>query len=988
VYEYRRGTETAANTFFNNRTGVPIAPLLTNVFGMSLGGPIKKNKAFFFMNYEGRRDRSSGSAERTVPMPSMQQGILNYQTTAGGPIQTVGAAGLQQLDTAGLGIDPAALKALQALPTGNDTSFGDKLNTMGYRFNAPEGGDQNTYIIKVDYKLDNAGNHALFVRGNLQNDSGVGPTGLPQFPGQPGASLTLANNKGLAAGSTDVLSPNLVNTFRYGLTRVGNQTAGVLSSNYEWFRGISTPAATTTSTTRIIPVHNFSEDLAWTKGAHTMRFGATALLISNQSASTSNSYSSASSNPSWLVGSGNTLLGNLTVTSGDKTNFEYAAAALLGVEAQGTGAYNYLVNGTVIPPGSPVIRNFVNHEGEIYAQDSWKVRPNLTITYGIRFALQPTVYEANGQQASTNIPIADWLGQRASLAAQGMSQNSVTPITFIPANGPGGRGLYPAHYDWQPRLGIAYSPTAASGLSKFFFGGAGKTSIRLGGGFYYDMMGQPLAQQFSSTQFGLSSNLSNPANTLALAAAPRFTVYNTVPSVLVPPTPPGGLPVTYPSSGSGSFAITNSIDDQLKAPYTMNVDFSIGRDFGHGWFVQGSYVGRFSRHSLIQRDLAMPTDLVDPKSGQDYFGAMNQLATALDFQGTTIANLAPIPFFQNMWSTAAAGGYTATQIWGLDYHGDPTKGIGANSNPGDFTNTLNNADNAANCGKTTSFTSKGGINQIACGIYGPWMIFNPQFSALSANSSIGIGDYHAMQWTIRKTLRGLVMDLNYTWSKSIDDASTTEGGSFNGFVINTWNPSQMRAVSSFDTTHQINASVVYPLPFGHGQRFLGGANKIVDAFLGGWQVSVLYRQTSGLPYTVSNGQRWPTNWEVDALATLTGTLPAGNGQNAGGGPNLYSNPAAAFAAFSETMAGQSGQRNMLRGDGLFNIDTGLSKSFKMPWSENQGIQFRWETFNLTNTVRFDPASASLSTISSSNFGVLSSTLGTPRVMQFALRYKF
>jgi hypothetical protein len=444
------------------------------------------------------------------------------------------------------------------------------------------------------------------------------------------------------------------------------------------------------------------------------------------------------------------------------------------------------------------------------------------------------------------------------------------------------------------------------------------------------------------------------------------------------------LPVTYPASGSGSFAITNSIDDQLKAPYTMNVDFSIGRDFGHGWFVQGSYVGRFSRHSLIQRDLAMPTDLVDPKSGQDYFSAMNQLATQVDFQHVAVANLAPIPFFQNMWAGAGVGGLSPTQVWGLDYT--------TNSAQGDFTNTLNNADNAANCGKTSVLSSKGGLSQMACGIYGPWMIFNSQFSALSANSSIGIGDYHAMQWTIRKSMRNLVLDVNYTWSKSIDDASTTEAGTFTGFVINTWNPSQMKGVSSYDTTQQINASVIYQLPFGRSQKFLGSANKIVDAFIGGWQVSVLYRQTSGLPFTVINGQRWPTNWEVDANATLTGTLPSivstGNSNLAGGGPNLWANPSQAFAAFSETMAGQSGQRNMLRGNGLFNIDTGVSKSFQMPWSEKQGLQFRWETFNLTNTVRFDPASASLSTISSSNFGALSSTLGTPRVMQFALRYKF
>ena len=191
-----------------------------------------------------------------------------------------------------------------------------------------------------------------------------------------------------------------------------------------------------------------------------------------------------------------------------------------------------------------------------------------------------------------------------NFADQGLSQNGVTPITFIPAGASGGRSIYPNHTNWAPRVGIAYSPKADGGISKFLFGGPGKTSIRVGGGMYYDLIGQPLAQTFSGSQFGLSSSLSNPANTLSTAQAPRFTTFFTVPSQLVPPTPKGGLPVTYPASGTGSFAITNSIDDKLKAPYTMNLDFSIGRDFGHGLFIQGAYVGRLSRHSLVQRDLS------------------------------------------------------------------------------------------------------------------------------------------------------------------------------------------------------------------------------------------------------------------------------------------------------------------------------------------------------------------------------------------------
>jgi hypothetical protein len=995
LYEFRRGTETAANSFFNNRSGVKVAPLLINLFGGTVGGPIKKNRAFFFLNYEGRRDRSATSVSRTVPTAAMQQGILLFHD-AKGVLQQVTPAQIKQLDPAGIGISAAGLALMNTMPAGNDNTGGDGLNTTGFRFNAPVASDQNTYIAKLDYKLDSAGKHSLFWRGNLQNDSA---NGVPQFPGQPPNSVTLANNKGFAAGWTGVLTNSIVNTFRYGFTRVGNQTTGVLTSPYEWFRGIDTPFGTSTGTTRIIPVHSIGNDLSWNHGAHDFRFGGIVRLVSNQSASLGNSYSSSSSNPSWLTGSGNDLTGALAIASGDLQSFEYGMGALLGIQAQGTGRYNYLVSGTVIPPGAPVLRNFVNHEGEMYAQDTWKVTRNLTITAGIRVSLEPPVYEANGQQASTNIPIADWLAQRMNLADQGLSQNGVTPIQFIAANASGGRPMYPDHNNWAPRLGIAYSPKADSGISKFLFGGPGKTSIRLGGGMYYDLIGQPLAQSFSSSQFGLSSQLSNPPNTLSTIQAPRFTTFFTVPGALVPPTPPGGLPVTYPASGAGSFAIANSIDDQLKAPYTINLDFSIGRDFGHGIFIQGAYVGRLSRHSLVQRDLSEATDLRDPKSGQDYFSAIGQLASLLDIQGVSIANLPKIPFFENMWAGAATGGLTATQIWGLDYHGDPTKGIKANSNPGDFTNTLNNADNSANCGKTTILSASGRVNQMACGVLGPFMMFNPQFSSLSANSSIGKGDYHAMQWTVRKRFSGgLLFDLNYTFSKSIDLGSTTEGGTFTGFIINTFNPSQMRGVSSYDTTHAVNANFVYDLPFGRGKRFGATMNKALNAIVGGWEVSGLYRQTSGLPLTITNGQRWPTNWNLGGNATPNGQpipqiVSTGNAVG-GGGPNLWENPAAAFAAFQETFAGQSGGRTNLRGQGLFNIDSGVYKNFTMPWSEHQKLQFRWESYNLTNSVQFDPASGAGSgnspstTQSSSSFGKLNTQLGSPRQMQFALRFSW
>ena len=185
---------------------------------------------------------------------------------------------------------------------------------------------------------------------------------------------------------------------------------------------------------------------------------------------------------------------------------------------------------------------------------------------------------------------------------------------------------------------------------------------------------------------------------------------------------------------------------------------------------------------------------------------------------------------------------------------------------------------------------------------------------------------------------------------------------------------------------------------GRGKRFAGHVSKVVDALIGGWEISGTFRQTSGLPTSPSNGRRWPTNWEKQGYATPNGmpqpavsvskNAPSVSGAASDAGPNLWSNPAADLAAWGFTLAGQSGSRNTIRGDGFFDVDTGVYKRFRLPWKEGHTMQFRWETFNLSNTVRFDPDSANLSLTSSANWGALTSQLGAPRQMQFALRYQF
>jgi hypothetical protein len=215
------------------------------------------------------------------------------------------------------------------------------------------------------------------------------------------------------------------------------------------------------------------------------------------------------------------------------------------------------------------------------------------------------------------------------------------------------------------------------------------------------------------------------------------------------------------------------------------------------------------------------------------------------------------------------------------------------------------------------------------------------------------------------------------------------------FMINSWNAQQLRAVSRYDVLQQANAYFVYMLPVGRGRRFGGTMNRALDAIVGGWEVSGTWRQTSGLPFSVGDGSRWSTDWQLSSFATPNGQpIPAiTNPHNAQaisgpGGPNLWANPAQALAGFQETMDGQTGSRDSLRGDGFFNIDSGFYKSFSMPWNEKQKLQLRWEAYNVTNTVKFDPNSANLSLTSTAKFGQLTGQLGSPRQMEFALRFTF
>ena len=212
LYEYNRNTATSANTWFNNQSGVPVQQLVRNQFGASIGGPIKKDRLFYFVNWEQRIDSSSVAQVRAVPSESLKQGLLQAQLTDGS-VQTITPAELPQIDPLGIGLNTPYQKILNQYPVGNDPAFGQDggLNFSGYRFNAPDKLNEMSWVAKLDYRLDEAGKHNLSLRGTL-GDNTIDQI-LAEFPGQAPASIERDNNKGLSARYTAVLTPTLVNIF-------------------------------------------------------------------------------------------------------------------------------------------------------------------------------------------------------------------------------------------------------------------------------------------------------------------------------------------------------------------------------------------------------------------------------------------------------------------------------------------------------------------------------------------------------------------------------------------------------------------------------------------------------------------------------------------------------------------------------------------------------------------------------------------------------
>jgi hypothetical protein len=1034
LFESHRNTIFAANDFFNNKNGTPRPKLIRNLFSGGLGGPVIKDRLFFFYNYEGRRDASSLPSDPSniprVPLPTLGQGLVRFPNGgAQGGIITLTPTDIKNIFPDTGGENPAAVAALAAAAAkypANDFTVGDStktlLNVAGYRFNAAAPVDLNSHVAKLDLNINSK--QTLFVRTNVIYDHDSSIT-LPFFPDTLPPALWV-HPWGFTVGHNWTIHNNLVNNFHYGLTRQSFSQKGDLDANHVWFRFVFDPTSNTQTQARTTPVHNFVDDISWIKGNHTIQFGGNISRISNSRSEFVNSFDAATTNPSfyqtnlirnavgnYLTAHPGTFGPGASIGGGAGSAVENAITALLGRYTQYTGRFIFAHDGTLQPAGTPAARTFNTQGYEGYVQDVWKMSPSLTLTAGVRYSLWRPVYETHGFEVQPDIPLGTFLQRRIAGAAAG--QPYLTPIS-VNRSGPVNGG--PPLYNWDktnflPKVAIAWSPRFEQGLLASVFGRRGQSVIRGGFSIAGDYFGEQLATSFDlNNTLGFSSNTTISANTYNVGCGPYvvqnnctpnlgplFTGFNQNVRTLPGIPPPANLTFPQAKPSDGSPRIESSLDSQLQTPKEYIWSLTFERELPAHLLLQASYIGRQGKHLLAARDVMNPINLKDPKSGMDWYTAATMLEklrqAGTPCSKTDCSKIPTIPYFENLFPTLASKsqenfnptGYTPTSTQTLY-----------------FTEVLPNGNDW-----TTTQLDIDTFSPIAAHAF-----YQPQYGALAVFSTIGNSYYNGLVLSLRERLHDVTFDLNYTYSHSTDDASglQTSGTYGAALILNPFDQHASYGNSDFDIRHQINFNSVIQLPFGRGKLLGRDAGGVLNSFIGGWQLSNIFRWNTGLPVGfygdsgVFDDARWATNWEVQS--NVTRTTPVQTCPQRGPVPKLFGcNTAQVYQSLRNAYPGETGERNVFRVPGYVVADAGLSKSFTMPYNEHHQLQFRWEVFNLTNTQKMGQYNTSRSGFGLTLFGQQSSGFvdpskqqpptewsnftgiqGTPRVMQIALRYSF
>ncbi len=944
LFEYHRNTVLNSNNFFNKSGGteLPRPKYIQNQYGGSIGGPVLipkifngKDKLFFFYNFQGSKVAQEVVRNRNVLTAEAKAGLFRWVVPANQPgAGETRSFNIVQNDPRGLGIDKQVAGNLALLPLPNNFDVGDRLNTGGYRFNAPGNsqGDQHTF--KADWQASTkirtyfrySWFRTLTPADTLNNAEAT-------FPGQPNGSQG-GIRAGYSAGMNWTISPSIVNELVVGSSESSVTFGRVRGTAYPGAALIganlfTSPIPTGFGSQRNSPVNPLiSDNISIIKSKHTFKTGFRFSYIKQFQTSDANIWP----NISVGQGNGNAAPGSVgpsgsTIAAADRARFDNLYNDLLGrVSSVQTTFFSDLA--TFQKPGTPRVRNFIFRDYGYYFQDDWRVKPNLTFNIGLRYEFYGVPFEQ------------DQLQGNVVQAAAGLV-NTVGQIPDLTV----ARSNKWYNNDWNnfaPRFGFAWSP-----------GNGGKTSIRGSWGMFYDRVVGGASIDPDSTTPGFAQSTSVFPNQVAgsdIRASDRNLPF---------PAPPA-TPTLTPAA-TRTFGGINLFEPNFKQPYVTQLNVTIQREIMRNTVVEAGYVSNRGIKQLLDQNVNQTRIY-----GNNFLRDFNELRTFQANNANPSADNALVRMFGT--PTAAINGIGATPV--------RQGSVGAAANTIDTSN-------------YTRYTAAG---------LSPYYLRNyPQFTNVILSTNMGRTSYDSLQLSLRRQAGALKGAVNYTWSKTIDNNSSDGGGNTGPLDNYNMRLMRARSDADRPHTFNWSAAYTLPFGRGKrfGGNMPDWMDRIVAGWEIGSLGIITSGQPLSISSGIFTG---PNVTDFGPLASNLGALADYNGKDRsigkierfGGGVRFFTpEQIALFSVPAPGSIGNSG-RNTFRGPGYFSTDMSVVKRFRL--REKMFVTFRAEAYNLLNTVNFVAPSVNLQT--PQTFGIISATpVGAAnqsggRILQGALRFDF
>lgn len=974
LVEYFRNTALNSNEFYANAQGNKRADLKSNQYGWEIGGPIRKNRTFFYSAWQGQKvnlsqaiDKAFGSVPRVYTADALAGNfryfkvnpaspfVLNgIKITANSPglvtsngqlnagvrncqsptdLNCVASYNIYANDPQKLGGDPAVLALLKSYPAPNDYNVGDGLNQAGYLWNAPSAVRGPRNILRIDHTFNDKNNvffRAMWateqqLKGDLLN-------GRPSiFPGFPPRGEVYRPALNYALSWRSVLTPSIVNEMTAGYARFtflftyADSNPNFAKLPAYTFNNVDVDYINAPHSQRSLNTPQLLDNLSITRGAHQIKIGMNMRFYQQNDASgtvasqtvTPAISLSATLNPPGAAFNLPTIAGSSPgIASADNSRLLSAVNDLLGIPAQLKQAFLGNLNQNVFLGTRSGNYYSLWDVGErmnqynFYAQDTWLARKNLNVTYGVRWEIN---------RPPTEVSESPYVPNKAIDGSQG-------PVTFEKASSWYKRNNLNA---FAPRLGVVWSPL-------------GKTVVRAGYGIAFDSAPTFQAAAAANTVPGLAYSCTastyGPAPTPGCSNVPTNTrLSQGFPSSLNAPSIQPSSFLSPPSQLLGVAPNVVVFDPNMKVATIHQWNFTIQHELPMGFVLQAGYVGNRGERLYSQVD-------------QNQIGSAPILNSFTAMQSNIAAGCKPD-------GSGCPAGRSGSAI-PLVANGTLTNAF-VNSSATITDLQQNAAGNFAGRIETTTLAAHLRPNQ--------------QFSSIVFLSNQADSVYHSLQTTVRKRFAsGLLFNFSYTYGKAIDDQSADPIGTSyaptTSNAVDSHNLRLDRSRSDFDQRHVAIATWIYELPVGKGRRFLGGAPRFVDALLGGWSLQGFNSWMSGEPFSISSGAK-TSNYSANSRAVLVGsTLPSDSlHPKAGAVGPVYFDNAAAFAAAAPGSTGMG--RNVFQASPFWDVDGALSKSFQI--TERIKTSFRAEAFNALNHPNYrklGSTSVGSTSILSPNFG--------------------